>query len=328
MIDARGLWMRYGTFTALADASFHANRGEVVGLLGPNGAGKTTTMRILTTFQRPVAGTATVAGFDVVEQPFEVRRRIGYLPESVPLYLAMEVAECLEFVGRARGLRGSELRRRIDWVVERCGLGSVYRTPTIQTSKGFRQRTALAQALIHDPEVVILDEPTSGLDPHQIVGIRELIRELAATKTVILSTHILQEASALADRLIVVAGGHIVGQGTVDELRQQASVWPQVHVQFALDAPGAAEKLAALPGCGEVRSPAPRTYALRETDPGLAERVGALAQREGWPLAELSREPGSLEDVFLALTALVTEMPAPPAAPTPPGETPTAEVAA
>src|SRR5688572_24719489 len=174
--------MSYGMVRALDAATFREDKGEVVGLLGSNGAGKTTTMRILTTYLVPSAGTATVAGFDVVKEPLEVRRRIGYLPESLPLYLAMEVSECLEFVGRARGLRGAELKSRVRWVVEKCGLDAMFHSPVIQLSKGFRQRTALAQALVHDPEVVILDEPTTGLDPHQILEIRKLIRELAATK--------------------------------------------------------------------------------------------------------------------------------------------------
>src|SRR6185295_4677726 len=198
--------MSYGFVRALDGATFKAERGEVVGLLGSNGAGKTTTMRILTTYLVPTAGSATVAGFDVVKDPLEVRKRIGYLPESLPLYLAMEVRECLAFVGRARGLSGAKLKERIDWVVAKCSLEPMFHSPVLTLSKGYRQRTALAQALIHDPEVVILDEPTTGLDPHQIVEIRNLIRELAKTKCVVLSTHILQEANALADRLIVMSG--------------------------------------------------------------------------------------------------------------------------
>lgn len=303
MIEANGLCMRYGAFAALEGATFDARRGEVVGLLGPNGAGKTTTMRILTTFLVPTAGTAKVAGFDVVEQPLEVRRRIGYLPEQLPLYLSMEVCECLRFVGQARGIPRADLARRIDWVVEACGLADVFHTPVTQLSKGFRQRTALAQALVHDPEVVILDEPTTGLDPHQILEIRALVKRLAETKTVILSTHILQEASALADRLLVVSAGRIVGQGTADELLRRAGVPTTVTVAFADPPADAAAALAALDGAGDVVASADgRTFRLTETREGLDAAVGALALARGWRLVELGRRRGSLEDVFLALT--------------------------
>ncbi|MDR1519854.1 MAG: ABC transporter ATP-binding protein, partial [Planctomycetota bacterium] len=201
MIEAENLTMRYGSILALDQASFTVEKNGVAGLLGPNGAGKSTTMRILTTFLAPTSGTARISGFSIADNPVEVRRRIGYLPENPPLYTDMETAEYLEFVARARGLAGNRLRQRMGWVTERCGLGPVFRTPIRFLSKGYRQRTALAQALIHDPEVVILDEPTSGLDPRQIGEIRALVAELAASKTVILSTHILQEAEAMAARV-------------------------------------------------------------------------------------------------------------------------------
>jgi len=294
--------MRFGLVHALDEATFTVGKGEVVGLLGSNGAGKTTTMRILTTYLVPTAGSATVAGFDVVAQPIEVRRRIGYLPESLPLYLAMEVGECLEFVGRARGLRGARLKERVRWVVERCGIDVMFRTPVLHLSKGYRQRTALAQALIHDPEVVILDEPTTGLDPHQILEIRALIRELAETKCVILSTHILQEANALADRLIVMSDGKIVGVGTADELLRKAGVRPSVVLRLGSPAPDAVAKIAAVPGARDVRAADPLSFAMQEDEPGLMERIGALAGMEGWLVVELSRKERSLEEMFLELT--------------------------
>jgi ABC-2 type transport system ATP-binding protein len=303
VIEARGLSMRFGLVHAVDGATFTAGRGEVVGLLGSNGAGKTTTMRILTTYLVPTAGAATVAGFDVVAQPIEVRRRIGYLPESLPLYLAMEVGECLEFVGRARGLRGAKLKERVRWVVERCGLDVMFRTPVLHLSKGYRQRTALAQTLIHDPEVVILDEPTTGLDPHQILEIRTLIRELAQTKCVILSTHILQEANALADRLIVMSAGRIAGIGTADELRREAGVRPTVTLRLANPVAGAPAAIAAVNGALDVRDADGRTFTMQESEPGLTDRLGALASAQGWSIAELSRRDGSLEEMFLELTA-------------------------
>jgi ABC-2 type transport system ATP-binding protein len=309
--------MSYGFVRALDDATFKAERGEVVGLLGSNGAGKTTTMRILTTFLVPTRGSATVAGFDVVKDPLEVRRRIGYLPESLPLYLAMEVRECLAFVGRARGLTGAKLKDRIDWVVEKCSLAMMFHSPVLQLSKGYRQRTALAQALIHDPEVVILDEPTTGLDPHQIVEIRNLIRDLANTKCVVLSTHILQEANALADRLIVMSGGRVAGVGTADQLLAQAGVRAKVVMRLAAPGPDALAKIAAVPGVRDAATGDGAAFEMAETSPGVMERLGALAHAERWNVAELSRQPGRLEDMFLELTRSAGQRDARPAAAAP-----------
>ena len=309
MIDARGLSMRYGTVTALSDATFRAEKGEVVGLLGPNGAGKTTTMRILTTYQHPSAGTARVAGFDVIDDSLEVRRRIGYLPESLPLYLGMEVRECLTFVGRARGLRGRELSDRVKYVVDKCGLDRMFHTPVLQLSKGYRQRTALAQALVHAPEVVILDEPTSGLDPHQILEIRRLVAELASDHTVLLSTHILSEASALADRLLVLSRGRIVGAGTVDELRTAAGVTPRVTVTVVGDgASGGMGAISTMPSAGVVERmdegevPHTARFEIVERAPSLSTDIASWARENDLLITELSRDPGTLEDVFLSLT--------------------------
>jgi ABC-2 type transport system ATP-binding protein len=319
VIDARGLSMNFGLVRALAGATFRAEKGEVLGLLGSNGAGRTTTMRILTTFLVPTAGTATVAGFDVVKDPLEVRRRIGYLPEAVPLYLQMEVRECLEFVGRARGLRGAELKERVRWVVEKCGLDEMFRSPVLQLSKGYRQRTALAQALIHDPDVVILDEPTSGLDPHQIVEIRELVRELAKTRCVVLSTHILQEANALADRMIVMSQGRIAGMGTADELRRQAGVRAKVVLRLASATPEALAMIVRVPGAYDVSTKDDVTFRMQEDAPGLTDRLGELARGQGWAVFELAREPGSLEEMFLELTLLGSAAREPSAAALAPG---------
>jgi len=191
VITVSDLCMHYGPVVALHKATFNVERGEVVGLLGPNGAGKSTTMKLLTTYLYPTFGHATVGGKSIRNEAYEVRKLIGYLPEVLPLYPDMDVRAYLDFVGRARGLRGGGLRQRTTWVVEHCGLRPMYRKLIRELSKGYRQRVALAQALIHDPQVVILDEPTSGLDPHQIQEIRHLIRQLAHDKTVLLSTHIL-----------------------------------------------------------------------------------------------------------------------------------------
>ena len=231
MIKANNLTMYYGATRALDRVTFEAGESEIIGLLGPNGAGKTTLMRILTTFIYPTKGSASICGFDITREPLQVRKLIGYLPENPPLYMDMRVDEFIDFVGRARGLTGSELKKRKDWVVEATSVNNVYKHLISELSLGFRQRVGLAQALIHDPKVVILDEPTSGLDPIQIVEIRKLIKDLAKNKTVIFSTHILQEASTISSRLLIIAEGMIIAQGTLEELRKQNSSGPDTSLE-------------------------------------------------------------------------------------------------
>ena len=221
MIEVNNLSMRYGPVVALDGVSFQANPGEILGLLGPNGAGKTTAMRILTTYLYPSSGTAKVDGFDILEDPIEVRKSLGYLPETVPLYGDMRVDEYLAFVGRSRALESARLTERLDWVREACQLKPVWKHLLGELSKGYGQRVGLAQALIHDPKVLILDEPTSGLDPIQIIGIRKLVKSLAQEKTIIFSTHILQEVEALADRIVIINEGKLVAQGTKRELAEK-----------------------------------------------------------------------------------------------------------
>ena len=221
MIEVKDLTMKYGPVTALDHVSFQANPGEVLGLLGPNGAGKTTAMRILTTYLYPSSGTAKVDGFDILENPIEARKRIGYLPETVPLYADMRVDEYLTFVGKARALEGARLAERLEWVQQACHLRSVWKHFLCELSKGYGQRVGLAQALIHDPKVLILDEPTSGLDPIQIIDIRKLVKSLAKEKTILFSTHILQEVEALADRIVIINEGKLVAEGTKQELAEK-----------------------------------------------------------------------------------------------------------
>lgn len=213
--------MHYGPVIALGGVSFQANPGEILGLLGPNGAGKTTAMRILTTYLYPSSGTAKIDGFDILENPLEVRKRTGYLPETVPLYADMTVEEYLNFVGKARELKSPQLEERLEWVKKACNLRPVWKHLLSELSKGYGQRVGLAQALIHDPKVLILDEPTSGLDPLQIIEIRTLIKNLAKEKTVIFSTHILQEVEVLADRIVIINEGKLVAYGTRIELAQK-----------------------------------------------------------------------------------------------------------
>lgn len=235
MIDVQSLTMLYGSVLALDHISFRVHPGEILGLLGPNGAGKTTAMRILTTFLYPTSGTVKIDNQDILDHPLEVRRCIGYLPETAPLYLDMQVEEYLQFVGHARDLKGKNLSNRLHWVRDACGLKPVWKHPISEISKGFRQRLGLAQALIHDPKVLILDEPTSGLDPLQIIGIRDLIKSLAKKKTIIFSTHILQEVEAVADRIVIINEGKIISQGTLEELAAQARTRGQTKADLTLE---------------------------------------------------------------------------------------------
>jgi ABC-2 type transport system ATP-binding protein len=307
VITVSDLCMHYGPVVALHKATFNVERGEVVGLLGPNGAGKSTTMKLLTTYLYPTFGHATVGGKSIRNEAYEVRKLIGYLPEVLPLYPDMDVRAYLDFVGRARGLRGGGLRQRTTWVVEHCGLRPMYRKLIRELSKGYRQRVALAQALIHDPQVVILDEPTSGLDPHQIQEIRHLIRQLARDKTVLLSTHILQEVEVVADRLVIINAGRIVGDGTLPELQQKTQRY--ARALFAVVAPRAEVEVALkeLRGVRRLRLTS-ATESLTRFELQAAQGVnvlpelGALAQARGWQVGELQAQPPTLEEVFLALT--------------------------
>src|ERR1700690_31974 len=221
MIKVEGLTKRYGRTVAVNNISFEVDKGQVVGFLGPNGAGKTTTMRVLTCFLPPTAGTASLAGYDVLEQPLEVKRRIGYLPETPPLYPEMEVAEYLTFVGRLKGVPGSAIAGRVDEVSGLCAIGDMRDKLISKLSKGYRQRVGLAQAIIHNPDVLILDEPTAGLDPKQIIETRELIKNLGGDHTIILSTHILPEVEQTCDHAIIINKGKVVAKDSVSNLQNR-----------------------------------------------------------------------------------------------------------
>ncbi|HOE65926.1 MAG TPA: ATP-binding cassette domain-containing protein [Candidatus Hydrogenedentes bacterium] len=307
MIKADRLTMHYGPVQALKDVSFEVKQGEIVGLLGPNGAGKSTTMKVLTTYLHPTKGTAFVGGIDVLKDPLGVRKIIGYLPEILPLYMDMEVRGYLTFVGKARGLSGGRLKERIDVALDECGLRPMYRKVIRELSKGYKQRTALAQALIHDPSIIILDEPTSGLDPHQIVEIRQLIKNLAAGKTVILSTHILQEVEATADRIVIISNGRIVGDGTIDELRDEVKKEERIRVSVSGDKTETQRLLSGMSGARKVEPIAGESgFAafMVHGAPGaqLWKEVGQLARLKNWEVRELSDHPLTLEETFLSLT--------------------------
>ena len=231
MIEVRNLTKRYGDLVAIRDVAFTAATGQVLGFLGPNGAGKTTTMRIITGFMPATSGTVKVAGYDIFDDSYEVRKRIGYLPENPPLYLDMTVTTYLRFVGRIRGIAKAELNDAVDKVLHTCGLTEVTDRVVGHLSKGFRQRVGLAQALIHNPSVLVLDEPTIGLDPRQIIDIRTLIRELAGDRTVILSTHILPEVSQLCEKVVIINEGRIAVEDTLTNLTQGASL-EQVFLRY------------------------------------------------------------------------------------------------
>ena len=224
MIEAEGISKYYGPFVAIKDIHFSIPQGQIVAFLGPNGAGKTTTMKILTGYLSPSEGTAKIAGLDVQQNRLEAARHLGYLPENGPLYLEMTPLELLRFFGEARGLSPEQTADRIETVVEQCGLQDVLERPISKLSKGYRQRVGLAQALLHDPDVLIMDEPTAGLDPNQIRDFRKNIRELAKKKTIMISTHILQEADAVADRILLIHNGKLVFDGKPEELRQNGSL--------------------------------------------------------------------------------------------------------
>ncbi len=309
MISVQNLTKNYGETVAVQDISFEVAKGEILGFLGPNGAGKTTTMKILTCFMPPTSGTVTVDGLDVTEQAqsLEIRKKIGYLPEQNPLYHDMEVLDYLHFVADLRGVAPADQKARIKRMVDVAGLKPVLYRSIGELSKGFRQRVGLAQAMIHDPQILIMDEPTSGLDPNQIVEIRNLIRELGKEKTVILSTHILSEVEATCHRAIIVNQGKIVADGSLRDLQAAFRGMERITLEIKAPANGQIEKLRALGSVKNVTLLGSQNDVHRfqiETEKGadLREPIFDLSVREGWKLLELHREVTTLEDVFRQLT--------------------------
>jgi ABC-2 type transport system ATP-binding protein len=310
MIEIDGLSKSYGKIEALRGISTSIRRGEVVGLLGPNGAGKTTAMKILVGYLLPSAGSARVAGHDVVEEPIEVQRRIGYLPENAPMYGDMLAQEYLRFMAEMRNLGGEDARRRIRQAVEECAVGGVLTRPIGHLSKGYRQRVGLAAAILHDPEILILDEPTSGLDPNQIMEVRELIRRMGRTKTIILSTHILPEVEATCGRVVILIDGRIRADGRLDEVTRSRVQLVTVAAPDAADARGLFERL---PGVARVEQ-APsegrfQSFRLHLAgDRDVGEEVWEAVRSRGWPLRELRRDDKTLEQVFRELTETAAEV--------------------
>ncbi len=308
MIQVEGLTKRYGRATAVDHISFEVKKGDIVGFLGPNGAGKTTTMRMLTCFLPPSEGKATVDGFDVLENPMEVKRRIGYLPETPPLYPEMEVREYVEFTGRIKGISSADVGKRTAEVIERCSLGDVRNKLIAKLSKGYRQRVGLAQALIHNPPLLILDEPTAGLDPKQIIETRKLIRSLAGEHTIILSTHILPEVSSTCESIIIINNGKLEAIDTPENLTARLQGHETVFVDVEGPAEQIAGKLAKLAGVGRVeqREGARSGRAIFEVeaakDQYVRSEIATAVVQSGWKLHELRPLGLSLEDIFLKLT--------------------------
>jgi ABC-2 type transport system ATP-binding protein len=308
MIEVDHLTKNYGLVGAIRDVSFSVSPGQIVGFLGPNGAGKSTTMRILACFMPASSGAAKVAGFDVFGQSMEVRRRIGYLPENVPLYTDMRVAAYLDFVAEVKGVGRSERRRRVADVMDRCMVADVQNRLIGKLSKGYRQRVGLAQAIVSDPEVLILDEPTIGLDPKQITEIRSLIKSLAGQHTVILSTHILPEVSMVCDAVIIINKGAIVAQGPIDTLVEQFFPTSRLEVEIVGPTPAVRERIQAIPGVLSVQDQPPANGVGRYTVEAARGRdvraeIFQLAAQQRWDLLELKRVGLTLEEVFIRVVA-------------------------
>jgi ABC-2 type transport system ATP-binding protein len=312
VISVQELTKAYGPTLAVDGISFEVPKGQIVGFLGPNGAGKSTTLKMLTCYLSPTSGTASVNGFNIFHQSEQVRANLGYLPENVPLYLEMKVEEYLDFRGRLRRLGRAERRKRIDYVAERCWLTGVRNRTIGHLSKGFRQRVGLADALLHNPPVLILDEPTVGLDPTQIRETRKLITDLRGDHTVILSTHILPEVEAVCDRAIVIAGGRIVAAGTPEELRASRRMsarvlvecrGPAKDVENALSRVSGVSKVEVLNGQGEHDKQYVTAACRPKEGYDIREEVARTVQSSGWPLREIRLEHATLEEFFVQVTA-------------------------
>jgi len=308
MIEVERLTKHYGPVAAIRDVSFNVAPGQIVGFLGPNGAGKSTTMRILACFMPASSGRARVAGHDVLNESMEVRRRIGYLPENVPLYTDMRVAPYLDFVAEVKGVPRSDRKRCVADVMDRCMVADVQNRLIGKLSKGYRQRVGLAQAIVSDPEVLILDEPTIGLDPKQITEIRSLIKSLAGQHTVILSTHILPEVSMVCSGVIIINNGSIVAQGPIDTLVEQFFPTARVEVEIVGPAPAVRERIRAIAGVLSVQDLAGANGAGRfvveaARDRDVRSEIFRMAAQQRWELLELKRVGMTLEEVFIRIVA-------------------------
>jgi ABC-2 type transport system ATP-binding protein len=307
MIEVKNLTKRYAGRHAIRDISFSVKRGEIVGLLGPNGAGKSTTMRILSCFMPATSGTARVGGFDVYHESVEVRRRIGYMPENNPLYPEMRVREYLKFRARLKGLGWRRSRQRVDTVMEQCNLTGVSRRIIGQLSKGYRQRVGLADALSHEPELIILDEPTIGLDPHQIRSVRQLIKSLGGKHTVLISTHILPEAEMMCNRMVIMYDGKVLAADSPENLQRLMAGSSQIVAEIAAPAGELRDILSQMQGIETIDVSASegefqRCAITPRNGYDLRPAIFAIARERGWILRELTRNRHSLEDIYVQIT--------------------------
>ena len=308
MIEVQSLTKRFGPILAVDNISFEVGKGEVLGFLGPNGAGKSTTMKMVTGYLTPTSGTVTVGGRDIQQDPLGAKTRIGYLPEGAPLYSDMTPRSFLGFVAAARGIGGSDRKAAIDRAVSLTELQQVFNQPIETLSKGFKRRVGLAQALLHDPEVLILDEPTDGLDPNQKHQVRQIINDMAAEKTIVISTHILEEVGAVCTRALIIASGRIVADGTPDELEARSKRHNAVFLRLG-KTPSAAELkaleqvqgVAGMESLSTLGSPAYRI--LAKDGAAILQPVTHYVQEKGWPVEEIRLERGQLDEVFRQMTA-------------------------
>ncbi|MEM7653705.1 MAG: ABC transporter ATP-binding protein [Pseudomonadota bacterium] len=308
MIEVSALSKKFGQIVAVDGVSLSVKKGEVLGFLGPNGAGKSTTMKMITGFLTPTTGTATVCGFDVAEQPMKAKQSFGYLPEGAPAYGDMTPRAFLEFIARMRGLSGARSKERMNYAIDRCNISEVLDRPIETLSKGFKRRVGLAQAIIHDPQVLILDEPTDGLDPNQKHEVRTLIQDMAAEKCIIVSTHILEEVEAVCTRAVIIARGKVVADGTPDALIARSPL--HNAVTLALDsaaADAARSKISALPSVSSIEDVSAvngeiRLRVLPKEGHSIVGSVGDVLRDASVSAREISVEQGRLEDVFRTIT--------------------------
>jgi len=310
MIEVQSLTKDFGSIRAVDNVTFTVRKGEVLGFLGPNGAGKSTTMKMITGFLAPSAGRAAVCGYDVERHPIKAKERLGYLPEGAPLYVDMTPAAFLGFVAGIRGFRGAEQKKRIARAVRMAQLETVYNQPIDTLSKGFKRRVGLAQALLHDPEVLVLDEPTDGLDPNQKHDVREIIREMAPEKTIVISTHILEEVDAICTRAIIIAAGKVVVDGTPKDLEARARKHQAVTLKMRNIPVAAQQMLVTLPGVLSVESVPGGIQILPKPGEMIYATVEGFVRDKAWPVEDILYARGSLEDVFREITRGAERAPA------------------
>ena len=305
MIKIRGLTKSYGTITAIKDLNFSVQKGEVVGFLGPNGAGKSTTMKIITGYMAPTTGSVEVAGYDVFENPIEVKKRIGYLPETPPLYTDMFVAEYLEYVARLKGVESNKVKSQVQYALEKTNIQDVSKRLIQNLSKGYKQRVGLAQALVSDPDILILDEPTVGLDPKQVLEVRDLIKSLRGKHTIVLSTHILSEVQATCERIIIINRGTIVAEDTLKGLDQKMEKGRRIILRVKTVSDQLTKDLKGVPGVLTVESgqEAGTLVVQTENDEAIQEKVASKVAMSGAGLMEIRSQSYSLEDIFIKVTS-------------------------